>query len=238
MTGTAHIEAEVGDFAPFVLLPGDPLRARMIARQYLHEVKQVTNVRGMAGFTGKYKGRAISVMSSGMGMPSASIYCHELFESYGVKEIVRISSCGTAAKAMQLMDIVVAMGACTDSAINRTRFGGYDYSAIASFDLLSRASEAAKSAQQPVNVGNVFTTDSFYMPDDNVLDVLEKYQIVGIDMETAALYSKAAEFGANALAIMTVSDHLRTKAALTAKQRQSSFDSMIQLALNTFDQTE
>lgn len=123
MTGTAHIEAKAGDFASFVLFPGDPHRARMIARQYLHDAKQVTNVRGMAGFTGKYKGHNISIMSSGMGMPSASIYCHELFDSYGVEEIVRIGSCGTVLEDMQLMDIVVAMGACTDSVLICTGIG-------------------------------------------------------------------------------------------------------------------
>ena len=234
MTGTPHIAADAREVAPFVLLPGDPVRAGWIAKSYLHNVRQVTNVRGMMGFSGKYRGHKISVMASGMGMPSASIYCHELFEYYGVKEIIRIGSCGTVLPDLELLDIVVAAGASTDSAMNRVVFGGFDFAAIPDFELLAAASKAIHDAGHEPRIGNVFTTDRFYGLTEDTKTLLVRFKILGIDMETAALYAKAAEFDAKALSIMTVSDHLGTERALSSDERQTGLDEMIRVALTIF----
>lgn len=234
MSGTPHITASAEDIAPFVLLPGDPKRAGLIARQNLHNVRQVTDVRGVTGFTGKYRGHELSVMGSGMGMPSASIYCHELFEHYGVREIVRIGSCGTVLPELELLDIVVAAGASTDSAMNRIAFGGFDYAAIPDFGLLAAAARAVRDTGHEPRIGNVFTTDRFYGLTGDTKALLERFGILGIDMETAALYAKAAEFDARALSIMTISDHLGTGQALSSEERQTGFDEMIRVALTVF----
>lgn len=228
------MDAGVREVAPFVLLSGDPIRAGWIARSYLHNVRQVTNVRGMMGYSGKFRGHKISVMASGMGMPSASIYCHELFEHYGVKEIVRVGSCGTVLSELELLDVVVAAGASTDSAMNRIAFGGFDFAAIPSFELLAAASEAVREAGREPRIGNVFTTDRFYGLTESTKCLLEMFGILGIDMETAAVYAKAAEFDAKALSIMTVSDHLATGQALSSDERQNGFVEMIRVALDLF----
>ncbi len=228
---TPHINAEVGQFAETVLMPGDPLRAKHIADTFLTDVVQVNTVRNMFGFTGKYKGKTVSVMGSGMGVPSISIYATELVKFYGVKNIIRIGSCGGLPLSVKVREVVIAMGASTDSAVNRNRLQGMDFAAIASFDLLERAVQAARVKQIPVKVGNVFTSDLFYNPNETLFDTLEKYGVLGVEMEAAGLYGVAAEYGINALAIMTVSDHIRTGEALSAAERQTSFNEMVEIAL-------
>ena len=230
--GSIHINAESGDFAETVLFPGDPLRAKYIAEKFFDGAEQVTDVRNILGYTGKYQGQRISVMGSGMGIPSASIYAKELITEYGVKEIIRIGSCGAVSKDVELRDVVIGMGASTDSNVNRIRFGGYDYAAIADFGLVEKAVAAARAMQLNVKVGNIFSADLFYTPDTAMFDVMEQYNILGVEMEAAGVYSTAVEYGAKALAICTVTDHIRTGAALSSEERQLSLDDMITMALN------
>lgn len=230
---TIHINADPGEFAETVLMPGDPLRARYIAQTFLENSRQVTDVRNMLGFTGEYEGKAVSVMAHGMGIPSVSIYCTELIKDYGVKQILRVGSCGTVHPAVKLRDVVIAMGASTDSGVNRMRFGGYDLAAIASFTLLRNAVRVAEKSHIRFHVGNVFSADLFYPADPTQLDLMKKNNILGIEMETAGIYAIAAEFGVEALAICTVSDDIKTGEALSPAERQTSFDGMIELALGT-----
>jgi purine-nucleoside phosphorylase len=228
-----HISADPGDFAETVLMPGDPLRATYIAETFLENSRQITDVRNMLGFTGKYRGQAISVMAHGMGIPSASIYCTELIQKYAVQRLIRVGSCGTVHPSVGLRDIVIAMGASTDSGVNRTRFGGYDLAAIADFDLLRNAVRTAEKKKLRFHVGNVFSADLFYTPKPEIFDLMAKFNILGVEMETAGIYTIAAELGAAALAICTVSDDIRSGEALSSEERQTTFDEMIELALET-----
>ncbi len=228
-----HINAVPGDFADTVLMPGDPLRAQYIADTYLDEAKRVTDVRNMWGFTGSYKGQAVSVMAHGMGIPSASIYCTELFRDYGVKRIIRVGSCGTSHPDVKLRDIIIAMGASTDSNVNRMRFGGYDFAALATFDLVKKAVAAAEQQKVRYHVGNIFSADLFYTPDPDMFATMATYNIYGIEMEAAGIYPIAAEYGAEALAICTVSDDIPSGKALKIEERQTTFDEMIVVALET-----
>lgn len=228
---TPHINAADGAFAETVLMPGDPLRAKHIADTFLTDVVQVNTVRNMFGFTGHYQGKKVSVMGSGMGVPSMSIYATELVKFYGVKNIIRIGSCGGLPLSVKVREVVIAMGASTDSAVNRNRLQGMDFAALASFDLLERAVAAARAKNIAVKVGNVFTSDLFYNPSETLFDTLEKYGILGVEMEAAGLYGVAAEYGINALSIMTVSDHIRTGESLSADERQTSFNEMVEIAL-------
>lgn len=228
---TPHINAPEGAFADVVLMPGDPLRAKYIAEHFLQNAELVTSVRNMLGYTGTYKGRRVSVMGHGMGIPSCSIYAKELITEYGVKKLIRIGSCGAFPERIKLGDIIVALGASTDSNVNRIRFKGYDFAAIADFGLVQSAVKTAQDLKTPLHIGNVFTTDLFYTPDTQLFDIAEKHGILGIEMETAGFYGVAAEFGAKAMAMMTVSDHMRTAELMTAEERQFSFDNMIRLAL-------
>ncbi len=228
-----HINAKPGDFAETVLMPGDPLRAEYIANTYLEDARKVSDVRNMWGFTGKYKGTALSVMAHGMGIPSASIYYSELITQYGVKRIIRVGSCGTVNPSVKLWDIVIAMGASTNSGVNRMRFGGYDLAAVASFELLRRAVTVAEEKGVNFHVGNIFSEDLFYTPDSGIFDLMEKYNILGIEMEAAGMYALAAEHRVEALAICTVSDDIRTGKALSTTERQTAFDEMIGVALDT-----
>ncbi len=232
---TKHMNAAPGDFAETVLMPGDPLRARYIAETYLDEPRQVTDVRNMLGFTGHYRGIPISVMAHGMGIPSISIYCSELMSEYDVKCVIRVGSCGTVNASTKLRDIIIAQGACTDSGVNRMRFGGYDFAPIASFSLLRDAVDVAEAHGVSYQVGNIFSADLFYTPDTAMFDIMEKYQILGLEMEAAGLYALAAEHGVDALAICTVSDNIRTGAALSSEERASTFDDMIKVALATVE---
>jgi purine-nucleoside phosphorylase len=228
-----HINAAPGDFADTVLMPGDPLRAKYIAENFLDGARQVTDVRNMLGFTGEHRGRAVSIMAHGMGIPSASIYCTELIQEYGVKRLLRVGSCGTSHPAVELRDIVIAMGASTDSGVNRMRFAGHDLAAVANFDLLRAAVRTAEKRRLAFHVGSVFSADLFYSAEPALLDLMAKYDILGVEMETAGIYTIAAEHGVDALAICTVSDNMRTGEALSSKDRQTSFDEMIELALET-----
>lgn len=230
---TPHINAEPGAFAETVLLPGDPLRAKYIADTYMNDVVQVTDVRNMLGFTGSYKGKSISVMGSGMGIPSCSIYATELITEYAVKNLIRVGSCGTVHKDMKLLEVVIAMGASTDSKVNRIRFNNHDFAAIASFELLEKAVSSARAYGIDVRVGNIFSADLFYSPEKSLFDLLAAYNILAIEMEAAGLYGVAAEYGANALCILTVSDQLRTGEKASSAERQSSFNDMIVIALDT-----
>lgn len=228
---TPHINANSGDFAETVLMPGDPLRAQYIAENFLDEVRRVTDVRNMYGFTGSYKSKPISVMGSGMGVPSISIYSKELITEYGVRNIIRVGTCGGIADDIKLRDVVIAMGASTDSSVNRTRVHGYDFAALADFGLMEKAVAAARNASIPVRVGNVFTSDLFYSPDTELLSTLEKMKVLAVEMEAAGLYGVAAEFGARALTVMTVSDHVMRGEATSAEDRQTTFNDMIRLTL-------
>jgi purine-nucleoside phosphorylase len=227
------MNAAVGDFAETVLMPGDPLRAQYISDTYLDNARRVTDVRNMWGFTGEYKGRPVSVMAHGMGIPSVSIYCTELITEYGVKRVIRVGSCGTSHPDVKLRDIVIGMGACTDANINRIRFGGYDYAAIATFDLVRKAVAAAEQQNVRFHVGNIFSGDLFYTPDTDMFETMARYNIYGIEMEAAGIYPIAAEHDAEALAICTVSDDIPSGKALTSEERQTTFDEMILVALET-----
>jgi len=228
---TKHMNASPGDFADTVLMPGDPLRARYIADTFLQDVRLVTDVRNMLGFTGAYRERPISVMAHGMGIPSASIYGSELIREYGVRRLIRVGSCGTVNPKVRLRDIVIAMGASTDSGVNRMRFGGHDLAALASFDLLRHAVRTAERRKLDFHVGNVYSADLFYTVEPAMFDLMERYDILGVEMETAGIYTLAAEHGAQALALCTVSDDIRSGQALSPEERETSFGEMISLAL-------
>lgn len=228
---TPHINANPGDFAETVLMPGDPLRAKHIAETFLEDAKLVTTVRNILGYTGTYQGKKVSVMGSGMGIPSFSIYATELIKFYGVKNIIRIGSCGAVKNDVKVRDVIIALGASTDSQVNRTRLDGFDFSAIATYSLVEKAVAAARDKGIEARVGNIFTSDYFYNPKEDLIDTLDKYGILAVEMEAAGLYGVAAEHGANALAICTVSDHIRTGEALSAEERQLSFNEMVEVAL-------
>ena len=228
---TKHMNAADGDFADTVLMPGDPLRAKYIADTYLDEARRVTDVRNMWGFTGTYKGRPVSVMAHGMGIPSVSIYCHELITSYDVKRIIRVGSCGTSHPDVKLRDLVIAQGASTDSACNRMRFGGYDLAALASFDLVRKAVDAAEATGVRYHVGNIFSADLFYTPDPDMFETMAKYNVYGIEMEAAGIFPIAAEFDVEAAAICTVSDDIPSGEHLSTEERATGFDEMILVAL-------
>jgi purine-nucleoside phosphorylase len=230
---TAHINAAPGDFAATVLMPGDPVRAQYIADTFFDDARRVNDVRNMWGYTGSYKGQPVSVMAHGMGIPSASIYAHELITQYGVRRVMRVGSCGTTHPDVELRDIVIGMGASTDSGVNRMRFGGYDLAALASFDLVEKAVAAARAAGVRFHVGNLFSADLFYTPDTDMFDTMATYNVYGIEMEAAGIYPIAAEHDAEALAICTVSDDIPNGKHLTADERATTFDDMIRVALET-----
>jgi purine-nucleoside phosphorylase len=230
---TPHIEAKPGDFADIVLMPGDPLRAQMIAESWLTGAVRVTAVRNMFGYTGFYKGKRLSVMAHGMGIPSASIYATELIREYGVRTLIRVGSCGAVSPEVKMRDIIIAMGACTDSKVNRMRFMEHDFSALADYELLATAVASAKDLGKPVRVGNVFSADLFYSVQPQMFEVMEKMKVLAVEMEVAGLYGLAAEYGAQALGILTVADHLKSGESLTPEQRQNSFSDMMEIALET-----
>ncbi|NND47130.1 MAG: purine-nucleoside phosphorylase [Woeseiaceae bacterium] len=232
---TKHMNAAPGDFAETVLMPGDPLRARYIADTYLDGARRVTDVRNMWGYTGEYKGRPISVMAHGMGIPSVSIYCTELITAFDVKRVIRVGSCGTSHPAVKLRDVVIGMGASTDSNCNRMRFGGYDLAALASYDLVEKAVNAARAQEIRFHVGNLFSADLFYTPDPDMFETMATFNVYGLEMEAAGIFPIAAEHDVEALAICTVSDDLRTGEHLTSDERATTFDEMILVALETAD---
>ena len=230
---TPHISAPEGAFASSVLLPGDPLRARYIAENFLEDARQVTAVRNMLGYTGSYRGTPVSAMGTGMGVPSAGIYITELIRFYGCRRLIRVGSCGGIDPEIKLRETVIAMGACTDSASNRLRYNGWDYAAVADYELLAGAVAAAARLGVVAKVGNIHTSDLFYNPDPRALEIWQRMGIAAVEMETAALYAIAAEERAQALTIATVSDHLATGEATTSDERERTFDGMVRVALET-----
>ncbi|GHF93471.1 purine-nucleoside phosphorylase [Thalassotalea marina] len=230
---TPHIEANVGDFAKTVLMPGDPLRAKFIAENFLEDAKCVTRVRNMLGFTGTYKGQPVSVMGSGMGIPSISIYATELYKDYGVENIIRIGSCGAVRDDIKIRDVIVGMSASTDSNVNRQRFNQCDFAASADFGLLHNVVKTAERLGKKVHVGNVFTADLFYTPQPEMFATMENMGVLAVEMEAAGLYGVAAEYGKKALAVFTVSDHIKTGEQTTAQERELTFKDMMELTLES-----
>ncbi|MBR0590540.1 purine-nucleoside phosphorylase [Bacillus pumilus] len=228
---SVHIGAEKGQIAETVLLPGDPLRAKYIADTYLEDVKCYNEVRGMYGYTGTYKGKRVSVQGTGMGVPSISIYVNELIQSYDVQNLIRVGSCGAIKRDVNVRDVILAQTSSTDSQMNRVAFGPIDYAPCADFGLLKKAYDTAEAKNFAVRVGNVFTADQFY--NEKPLELMAQYGILAIEMETTALYSLAAKFDRKALSILTVSDHVLTGEETTAEERQTTFDEMILIALDS-----
>ena len=228
---TPHNNAKVGDFAKTVLMPGDPLRAKYIAETYLENPRQVNAVRNMLGYTGTYKGKEVSVMGAGMGMPSIGIYSYELFNFYDVDQIIRIGSAGGFQDNIKLMDVVIAMGACTDSNFAYQYGLPGTFAPIADYGLLSRAVEIAKGQGTNVIVGNVLSTDIFYNTMSNANDLWKNMGVLAVEMEAAGLYMNAAKAGKNALCMLTISDHVYTGEALDAEERQLGFGKMMEIAL-------
>lgn len=229
---TPHISAAEGDFAKVVLMPGDPLRARFIAENFLEEPKLVTSVRNVLGYTGTYKGEPISVMASGMGMPSMGIYATELYKFYGVETIIRVGSAGSISPKADLYDIVLAQGACTTSAWQNQYHLPGTYAPIADFDLLQSAVKRAAEMNTKVVVGNILSNDAFYGEDENFVSAWQRMGVLGIEMETAALYMIAADLGKKALGIFAISDNLITGKSLPSKEREVGFGTMMELALS------
>lgn len=229
---STHIGAEPGQIAPTVLLPGDPLRARWIARTFLDDAVCHSEVRGMLGYTGSWRGRPVSVQGSGMGQPSMSIYVNELFDDYDVQTVVRVGSCGALTERVALRDLVIASGACTDSSMNRLRFHGLDYAPVADFGLLRAAYDAA-SARDDVtaHVGLILSGDTFYNPRPELTAPMVDHGVLAVEMEASALYTLAAAQGRRALAICTVSDHVVTGEETTSQEREETFGAMVEVAL-------
>lgn len=230
---STHIGAEPGQVAPYVLLPGDPLRARWIAQTFLEDAVCYSEVRGMYGFTGTYRGERVSVQGSGMGQPSLSIYVTELLREYDVRTVVRVGSCGALTEDLGLRDLVIASGACTDSSMNQLRFEGLDYAPVADFELLRAAHDAAAARQLDVStrVGLILSSDSFYSPRPELTARMVEYGVLAVEMEASALYTLAAQHRRRALAICTVSDLIVSGEASTAEERQETFADMVGIAL-------
>ncbi len=228
-----HIEAKQGEIAEKILLPGDPLRAKYIAENFLEKPFLYNQVRGMYGYTGYYKGERISVQGTGMGIPSISIYLNELINDYKVKKLIRVGTCGSLQENVKIRDIILAMSASTDSSINKIRFSGMDFAPTANFDLLSKANEEAKKKNLSVKVGNVITTDTFYGDSSDSWKIWAKFGALAIEMETAGLYTLAAKFGVEALSILTVSDSLITYELTSAEERQKTFMNMVEIAFDS-----
>jgi purine-nucleoside phosphorylase len=228
---STHIGAGDGQIAPVVLMPGDPLRARWIAETFLDDAECYTEVRGMLGFTGTWRGRRVSVQGSGMGQPSLAVYVNELFSEYAVESIVRVGSCGALTERLAIRDVVIGSGACTDSSMNRIAFEGLDYAPVADFELLRGAVEAAERRGTATHVGLLFSSDSFYAARPELTRRMVDYGVLGVEMEASALYTLAAKHGGRALAICTVSDHLITGEETSATERERTFPDMVEIAL-------
>lgn len=228
---STHIGAKEGDIASTVLLPGDPLRAKYIAENFLTDAICYNEVRGMYGYTGIYKGKRVSIQGTGMGVPSISIYLNELIISYKAKNLIRIGSCGSMQPYIKIRDVILAMSASTDSHINKIRFNGMDYASTANFNLLKKAYDIALEKDITIKVGSVLTTDTFYHDDPNSWKHWANYGVLAVEMETAALYTLAAKFKVNALSILTVSDSLVTREETTSEERQKTFNQMVEIAL-------
>lgn len=230
---SVHIGAKPGEIAERVLLPGDPLRAKWIAETFLTDAACYSKVRNMYGFTGTYQGTRVSVQGTGMGLPSSSIYAHELLDEYGATTLVRVGSAGALADSLRLRDVVAASGASTDSAMNRQRFDGLiDYAPVADFDLLRRAVDAAAARGITMQVGPIVSMDAFYSDRPDLFTKLATYGVLAVEMEAAGLYTLAARFKAKALTIVTISDHIVRGERTTSEERERSFGEMVQIALD------
>ncbi|MGG4490542.1 purine-nucleoside phosphorylase [Metabacillus idriensis] len=227
---SVHIGAKPNEIAESILLPGDPLRAKYIAETFLEDAVCYNEVRGMLGYTGTYKGHRISVQGTGMGVPSIAIYVNELMQSYNVQKLIRVGTCGAIQQDVKVRDVILAMSASTDSQMNRMTFGGVDYAPTADFELLKHAYDAGTEKGLKLKVGNVFTADMFYN-DNSELEKWAKYGVLAIEMESAALYTLAAKFGRQALSVLTVSDHILTGEETTSEERQTTFNEMMEIAL-------
>mgnify|MGYP000440780000 CR=1 FL=1 len=228
-----HIDAKKGEIAESVLLPGDPMRAKWIAETFLEDSVCYNDVRGMLGFTGTFKGKQISVQGTGMGIPSALIYCHELINEYGVKNLIRVGTAGSYHKEVKIRDIVIAMAASSTSGINNSRFINNDYSPTANFELFMKAAQYAKMQNIPIKAGNVLSADEFYNDDFDTYKKWAEFGVLCVEMEAAGLYTIAAKYNVKALAILTISDSLVTGNKTSSEERESSFSNMIDIALNT-----
>jgi len=230
---STHIEAKPGEIAETILLPGDPLRAKWIAENFLEDAKCYNEVRGMLGYTGTYKGHRISVQGTGMGIPSALIYCHELINDYGVKKLIRVGSAGSYQEDVKIRDVVIAMSASTTSAVNNLRFLNSDFSPTADFELFMKAAQYAKDKGIPIKAGNVLSSDQFYEDEFENYKKWAEFGVLCVEMEAAGLYTIAAQFKVQALAILTISDSLVTGEITSAEDRESTFSKMVDIALNT-----
>ncbi len=228
---TVHNQADKSDFAKTVLMPGDPLRAKYIAENFLENVKLVNEVRGMLGYTGTYRGRPISVMGSGMGMPSIGIYSYELFAFYNVENIIRIGSCGGYSEKVHVRDVILAQGACTNSNFAAQYQLNGSFAPIADFGLLMKSKQIADDLKIPVAVGNVFSSDVFYTASGEAWKQWADMGVLAVEMEAAALYMNAARLGKKALCILTVSDHFVHEEATTSEEREKTFTDMMKIAL-------
>ncbi|MCT8977464.1 purine-nucleoside phosphorylase [Clostridium sp. CX1] len=230
---SVHINAKENQIAESILLPGDPLRAKFIAENFLEDVICYNEVRGMYGFTGTYKGKRVSVQGTGMGIPSISIYVNELIQSYGVKNLIRVGTCGSFQESVKVRDIVIGSAASTDSNINKIRFNGRDFAPTASFKLLKKAYDIAVEKGFDPKVGNIFSSDTFYHDNPEDWKQWANFGCLAVEMEAAGLYTLAAKYGVDALTILTVSDHIVTGEITTAEERQTTFTKMIEVALDT-----
>lgn len=228
-----HIAAKKGEIAETILLPGDPLRAKHVADTFLDDVICYNEVRGMLGYTGYYNGKRVSVQGTGMGIPSISIYVNELIREYDVKNLIRVGTAGSFQPDIHLKDIVFALAASTNSAVNWNKFNGSDFAPTANFDLLLKAYQVAQELKLPIKTGNILSSDEFYDDKPDAYKKWAEYGVLCVEMETAALYTIAAKYRVNALAIFTISDSLVTKEATSADERQNSFNDMVKVALGT-----
>ena len=227
-----HIEAKPGEIAETVLISGDPKRAQHVAKTMLEESMCFNGVRGMSGFTGRFEGKKISVMGTGMGMPSTAIYLHELMVDYQIKKVIRMGTCGCIQQDLGLGDVIMAMGASTDTNINRSAFNGFDFAPLADYSLLESAQKVAREMGIKTAVGNVFSTDLFYHPEDpKRYELWANHNILCVEMETAIVYTLASRFGVSALSLLTVSDNILTKESASVADRESSFTDMVRIAL-------
>ena len=230
---SVHIAAKNGEIADTVLLPGDPKRAKWIAENFLENAVCYTDIRGMLGFTGTYKGKRISVQGTGMGIPSMSIYITELMKDYGVKTLIRVGSAGSYQEDIKIRDIVVALSTSTDSNINNRRFKGASFAPTVNFDLLSKVLKTAEEKNIKIKAGNILTSDEFYNDDPTYFKKWAEFGVLAVEMETAALYTLASKYKAKALSILTISDSLVSPEITSSEEREKTFNEMIELALET-----
>lgn len=230
---STHIQAKAGEIAETILLPGDPLRAKWIAETFLENAVCYNEVRGMLGFTGTYRGKSISVQGTGMGIPSTLIYCHELINNYGVKNLIRVGSAGSYNRDVVLRDIVIAMSASSTSGINNSRFINADYAPTANFELFMKAALYARENKIEIKAGNVLSSDEFYEDDPEGYKIWADFGVLCVEMETAGLYTIAAKHNVKALSILTISDSLVTGDHLSSKDRETSFSKMVEIALGS-----